>query len=124
MVDQKKSATSKDEKAGKPVPNDSKTDAVASAARGTGYADEDGTGDGNLQADEGRQGCVPEGHHREVRRRGEADEGRRKHLLPTDQGQAGADGQEVTFHRAYCSMKGSYGSFFLLLALSRITCWQ
>ncbi len=107
MVDQKQGATSKDEKVGKPVASDSKTGAGASAANVTGNdtaakaaqatpaAPTKGTGDGNLQADADRQGRDAERHHREVHRRGEADEGRREHVLPDDQGQARADGQKV-----------------------------
>jgi hypothetical protein len=103
MVDQKQGVVGKHEEAGKSVVADVKAnagtltanDTAANAVRDAGYADEDGTGDGNLQAYADRQGCDRERHHREVHRRGEADEGWREHLLPDDQGQARADGQEV-----------------------------
>lgn len=120
MVDQKQGAMGKDEKAGKPTAADQKQGAASTSTGeryrsegGTGdggHADEDGAGDRNLQADANHQRGDSERYHREVHRRGEADESRRKYLLSDDQGQARADGQEVTFSWAHRLMKGSCGS--------------
>jgi hypothetical protein len=51
----------------------------------TGYADEDGTGDGDSQTDAAGERCRAQGHHREVDRRSEIDEGGCEHELPDDQ---------------------------------------